>query len=324
MITPRLMPPVVAALDTERMSEQLRRLLGEDAVVTRSELVEAPKPRRAVVRYRLKRAGHEREIFGKVYPDAEHATRAFRTMRMLDQEVFSSCESLHVTRPVGLLPELTMVLYWPKDGVPLDRLPPERVVGWARASAHWLALLHSSRVRLDLHFDPAYETKDLTEWATLVGRFLPPAAAAADRLAGQLGALGVDLQLETDVPIHKDFHYQHVIVGEGLTVIDLDEARLGDPTLDMAHFCANLRLLALRSQTTGADAARLRYAFLEEYAGLTGWEADARFTFFFSYTCLKMAKQLATGRGPRPTPAGAERARQALAVLAEGLACLGS
>src|SRR5439155_18346769 len=112
---------------------------------------------------------------------------------------------LRVTRPVGWLPELPMVLYWPTEGVPLDRLPPERVERWARTSAHWLALLHNSRVRLDLHFDPARETTNLGEWATLVGRFLPPAAAAADRLAGQLGALGAELQLETDVRIHKDF-----------------------------------------------------------------------------------------------------------------------
>ena len=323
MITTRLMPPVVAALDTESMSERLRRLLGEDAVVTRAELV-ATKPRRAVLRYRLKRAGPKREIFGKLHPDAAHATRAFRTMRLLDQEVFSSCERLRVTRPVGLLPELAMVLYWPTDGVPLDRLPPEQAAPWARAAAQWLALLHGSRVRLDLHFDAANETTNLGEWATLVGRALPREAAAANRLAGRIGALAAELPLETDVPIHKDFHYQHVIVGEGLTVIDLDEARLGDPTLDVAHFCANLRLLSLRAQTTDADPARLRDVFLEEYAGLTGWEADARFTVFFAYTCLKMAKQLATGRGPRPTPTGEERSRQALAVLAEGLACLAS
>jgi aminoglycoside phosphotransferase (APT) family kinase protein len=324
MITMRSVAPVVAALDAERMSERLRRLLGEDAVVTRAELVEATKSRRAVVRYRLKRAGPERAIFGKVHPDAEHATRAFRTMELLAEEVFSSREGLRVTRPVGLLPELAMVLYWPTEGVTLDRLPPERAAPWVRAAAQWLALLHDSRVRLGLHFDLANETTNLREWATLVGRALPREAVAADHLARRIGAFAAELELETDVPIHKDFHYQHVIVGEGLTVIDLDEARLGDPTLDVAHFCANLRFLSLRAQTADADAAGLRDAFLEEYADLTGWQADARFTFFFAYTCLKMAKQLATGRGPRPIPTGAERARQALTVLGEGLACLAS
>ena len=323
MMTMGSVAPVLAALDTERMSERLRRLIGEDAIVTRAELVEEAKPRRAVVRYRVKGAP-AREIFGKVHPDAEHATRAFCTMKLLAQEVFSSCEGLRVTRPVGLLPELAMVLYWPADGVPLDRLPPERAVPWVRATAHWLALLHGSRVRLDRRFDLHNETTNLREWAALVGRALPRDAAGADSLAGRIGALSAELQLETDVPIHKDFHYQHVIVGDGLTVIDQDEALLGDPTLDVAHFCANLRLLSLRAQTTDAGAARLSDAFLKEYARLTGWQADIRFTFFFAYTCLKMAKQLATGRGPRPIPSGAERARQALTVLEEGLACLGS
>ena len=37
------------------------------------------------------------------------------------------------------------------------------------------------------------------------------------------------------VPIHKDLHPGHVLVGDDVYVIDLDEARNGDPTFDVAH-----------------------------------------------------------------------------------------
>ena len=54
------------------------------------------------------------------------------------------------------------------------------------------------------------------------------------------------MAFETQSPIHKDFHYGHIVVDGGLKVIDFDEMRLGDPNFDLAHFCANLHLLAYR------------------------------------------------------------------------------
>ena len=44
------------------------------------------------------------------------------------------------------------------------------------------------------------------------------------------------------MPIHKDFHTGHLLVGDSVWVIDLDEARQGDRAFDLAHFCAYLEL----------------------------------------------------------------------------------
>ena len=68
------------------------------------------------------------------------------------------------------------------------------------------------------------------------------------------------------MPIHKDFHPGHVLLGDDVCVIDLDEARRGDPTFDVAHFCAYLELLSTARRRRAA-----RTAFLEEYAAATGW-----------------------------------------------------
>ncbi|HEY0408660.1 MAG TPA: phosphotransferase, partial [Candidatus Dormibacteraeota bacterium] len=119
-----------------------------------------------------------------------------------------------------------------------------------------------------------------------------------------------------------DFHHQHTLIGEGgLVVIDLDEARAGDPAVDVAHFAANLRLLRLREGTAGGGD--LEAAFLDAYAARTGYVPDRRHRWCHAYTCLKIARQLARGRGPAPAPAGPERERQVGLILDEGLRCPG-
>jgi aminoglycoside phosphotransferase (APT) family kinase protein len=106
-------------------------------------------------------------------------------------------------------------------------------------------------------------------------------------------------------------------------VIDFDEMRYGDPAFDLAHFCANLHLLFCRrhpsSQQSPHQLATLQRAFLNAYAGQTGWVKDQRFVYFSLYTCLKIAKQLCTGRGPHPRPAGDERRRQVYRILEQGV-----
>jgi aminoglycoside phosphotransferase (APT) family kinase protein len=104
-----------------------------------------------------------------------------------------------------------------------------------------------------------------------------------------------------------------------MVVIDLDEARLGDPAFDVAHFSANLRLLALRRRTARGGGEQLERAFVDAYAARTGYAQDARHRWFAAYTCLKIARQLVCGRGPVPVPVGAELDRQVRLILDEGL-----
>jgi aminoglycoside phosphotransferase (APT) family kinase protein len=172
---------------------------------------------------------------------------------------------------------------------------------------------------LNRRLDLAAERDNVAAWARTVGSGLPPLAGPARALAAGLGdALG-SLRIRQDVPIHKDVHFQHVLVLDGrAAVIDLDEARLGDPGLDVAHFCCYLDLLAVRRPATGA----LRAAFLDAYAAHRGWGPDAAYRVFSAWTCLKIAKQLATGRGPHPRPTGAEAHDQARHLLGRGLAWL--
>ena len=75
---------------------------------------------------------------------------------------------------------------------------------------------------------------------------------------------GIGCRLETRVLIHKDFHYEHGVVGERLAVIDFDEARLGNPTFDLARGPYSPLPAAL------VEGARHGYTTLARAAGAPG------------------------------------------------------
>jgi hypothetical protein len=66
----------------------------------------------------------------------------------------------------------------------------------------------------------------------------------------------------------------------------------------------------------------MRAAFLMAYGPLPGPSPQLRCAFFAAYTSLKIAKQLATGRGPLGAPRGSWRTPALVAVLRKGSACL--
>jgi aminoglycoside phosphotransferase (APT) family kinase protein len=225
-------------------------------------------------------------------------------------------------RPVAHLRELGMAVFTAVAGRTLDQLGGAERVRGAESAAAWLATLHGSGLELDRGFDLASERRNLLLWGRQVAALHPSSAAAAERLLERLDGLAGGLLLETTAPLHKDFHHQHTLIADGgLVVIDLDEARAGDPAFDVAHFAANLRLLGLREGTAGGGD--LEAAFLDAYATRTGYVPDRRHRWCHAYTCLKIARQLARGRGPAPAPAGAERERQLGLILDEGLRCPG-
>jgi aminoglycoside phosphotransferase (APT) family kinase protein len=167
--------------------------------------------------------------------------------------------------------------------------------------------------RLDL----THELVDVQEWAACVADRAPFARAAAFALAERLADAAAELPTVREVPVHKDFHAGHVLaVPAGVVVIDLDEARMGDPALDVAHLSTYLDA----SPWPGAAAARA--TFLDTYGPLAGPAAEARTAFFAAFTNMKIAKQLVTGRGPVLPAEGRARTDLLAAVLHRGLACL--
>jgi len=269
--------------------------------------------------------GEACSVFGKVYAEPGRAAQAYQTMWLLWNDVFSGTRSVGIPQPLGCITELSMLLYLPAEGHFLDEvITTNQGLPFMGLVGEWLATLHRQPLEFQKQFSLATELVNLGTWATLVGDMHPDEAEAAAQIARQLQEYAGELQLETHVPIHKDFHYGHVIINRrgGVDVIDFDEIRLGDRNFDLAHFCANFDLLAYRNDLPAAESATLQHAFLDAYARSTGWTPDARFRYFYAYTCLKIAKQLCTMRGPSPRPEGVEQHHQVRLVLQWGLEAL--
>jgi aminoglycoside phosphotransferase (APT) family kinase protein len=302
-------------LDPEAMTRRLAPHLDGGMRVVAARVVAIASGRRAVVAYDT--AGPQgigRALIGKLYAEPGRAGRMHALLQRME------ALGMAAPRPVAHLPELGMAVFTASAGITLDRLEgAERRDGMVAAAA-WLAALHGSGLELERSFDFAAERGSLRVWGAMVTAHHPAATAATARLLKRLEELAADLRPSSAAPIHKDFHYQHCLVDEGrLVVIDLDEARSGDPGFDVAHFAANLRLLELREGTSAGGAGELETAFLDAYATRTGRRPGDAHRWFHAYTCLKIARQLLRGRGPAPAPTGAELDRQLQLILAEGL-----
>ena len=307
---------LAAATDLDRMTALIGSWSSPSARVVSAEVVDHKRGRRALLRYRVDDQvpdGSE-SLLAKLYGDAAQAERVHDLMSRLDQEVFAASHGLGVPRAVGWSADPPLVVYRPAPGADFDDTADGSQRDAVTRAARWLTRLHGSRLALDRRLDVDHEVANAVQWGVTIAEAMPALATEAEAAAASLQSTAARLRARTDVPIHKDFHHQHLVLRpDFLAVVDLDEARLGDPALDVAHFVVNLELRAIRSPADRSPS--LRRAFLDAYRAETGWAADERFAFFSRYTAVKIAKQLAVGSGLRPRPSGAEAVRQARLVL---------
>jgi Phosphotransferase enzyme family len=318
------LPLLQTVLDVDVM----RASLGETSptadgggfVVSSARLIDCKKGHRGVIAYELERppGGERFRVLGKHFGDPVQAKRVREIHLSLWSHVFRGATRLGVPEPFGWLPDLSLVLYLPVKGGYLDRAILAGRDDALRQAAQWLARLHESRLRLDRRLDLGNELVNVGKWADLVGAAYPEEALAAARISKHLRDRANTIQLEPTTPIHKDFHYRHVVVGQRLAVLDFDEMRQGDPSFDLAHFCTYLYLLCIRQGWPRSRFRTLERTFLDAYTRRSGWVRDDRFAYFAAYTCLKIARQLCLNVGVPPRPTGAERRRQLRAILEHG------
>ncbi|WP_432512071.1 hypothetical protein [Kineococcus sp. SYSU DK001] len=161
---------------------------------------------------------------------------------------------LHLRAATG--PDFTTVLT--SGAAQANRVAGERA---AQAAA---ALAAACAPGLPVH-DLTAEVATLHRWvgdATAFG-VAPPALAAAARDAVRAVQ---HLPPRPLVPAHRDLHDGQVLLGERVTLLDVDTAALADPALDVANLLAHLDLAAARGQRTAAAAAE---------AGVWAGTADA-------------------------------------------------
>ncbi|HEX2235455.1 MAG TPA: aminoglycoside phosphotransferase family protein [Actinomycetota bacterium] len=255
--------------------------------------------------------GGRRTLVAKRFADPVRARRLFHALADLRRELDGAPADACVPRPLALGSEGSVVILEAAEGRALDDS-----AGALARCAGALAELHSCRPSLDRAFDPAHEARKAAGWAEEVGAARPRFRARARRAARVLAAGSRAIALDTDVVVHKDLHRGHVVVGRRTWFLDLDEVRWGDRAFDLAHMSTYAHLLALRGK--GAPGRDVEAGLLSSYAARTGWVADERYPLLCLYTCLKIAWQLATGRGLPPRPRGSELDLELDAILAHG------
>lgn len=311
-------------LDGEGMKPRLRNALAlaSDSVIDATSLVALKAGARAVVAYRITMGSDAAptEVFAKHFSSAAQAQRVHEIMAALWRQSQSEEARFGAPRPLAHAEDMDTIFYLPANGAPLDdALWSSRSSLSMKMTAEALVSLHSSPVALDRSFDVVKEVRLAFEWARLVAAVRPKLGSTALAMATRLGRCAPTIALQQDVPIHKDLHYKHVIVGDRCAFVDLDEMRFGDPSFDLAHFCAYLNLLGIRKKARSWETKLLEWLFLDTYGRASGWRLDERFGFFSTYTYLKIAKQLCMEEGVRPRPNGKDRIRQLRAVLSLGL-----
>jgi aminoglycoside phosphotransferase (APT) family kinase protein len=329
-------PALWSALNAEIMNVDLSPMLNNVCsdtsarIVHRAKLLAYKPGKRGVIRYDLDQVECQKyfSVYGKLYPEPYLSERAFKVMKMLHDEVFSEVADVGVPEPLGVIPNLSMLVFVPAQGkllgeyIAMRSLDGIEVVYAMELAGKWLAQLHTHQIPLEKEFKVENEVDNIREWAALISNKYAAETRAANHIADYLVKRATEIDFNLRVPIHKDFHYEHILIDESLKVFDFDEMRLGDPNFDLAHFCANFYLLAYRNQDHTARFSFLQNHFLDAYSNETGWQWDEKFLFFYIYSCLKIAKQLCKFRGPRPWPEGDEQQAQVWLMIEQGLTIL--
>ena len=260
-------------------------------VVSSHELTSAIG-RRRVVQYVVEGldATGPAQLIAKTFTDTHRAQLLCAHLQALSSGPFAFGR-FRVPQLLAFIREQNVVLYRACTGVPLSESSRDGdALDGVLDAARWLAKLHMSFVELPRNFDTEREVASTHAWAAEVGRHSPEVLQPAQRLASLWATSGPPSAPATRVPIHKDFHAGHLLVCDGVCVIDLDEARHGDRAFDLAHFCAYLEFQG--------DNGTRQEAFLREYSHCTGWTDDGSLARYGAYTWLKIAKQLVRRSGP--------------------------
>lgn len=304
--------------DPARLSSLLQdQLSGEGpgtARITSVQTLRVAAGRRVVMRYTVAGVSEQPvEVIAKAFAEPERAGITHENLVLFDA-LRDPAVPCGTQLPMGVNHALGIVVYRAAVGQPMTELADTSAAQAGAAARHlgtWLRTVHATSSGARRRLDVAHEAANATLWAEQLGRVDDRLRTPAGELARRLTVCAATLPHVTDSLIHKDLHLAHVLVQDGFpsTVIDLDEARMGDPAFDVAHLCAY-------AEEVPEVADQLATPFLEAYGPVQGPDAGRRLAFFRAYTLLKLTRQAVRGQ------VGEDAVSAGVARLDRGVACL--
>lgn len=293
------LPQLAEVCDRTAMGRHLSERLGVPVSVQDVAVVRHKQGRRCTVRYEVLIGGDgPRGLFGKTHASG----RAARAHDLL--LAFASApvaDGLRLPTAVAYIEPLGLSLQSAVDGAPVA---PGLLSGdstLARRMARALHAFHESGT----HLEQAHGLED--ELRPLEAR-IAQLAIAEPSLSLRAGDCWRWLLAGTDRvtawrerPVHRDLYHDNILVSDhGLAFVDLDDAAMSEPTLDVANLTAHLRLLAAQRPAARQSLDAVRREFLGAYRSLDP-ELDPTLLAF-----LEVATLLRLAHIHQPRPHGSE------------------
>jgi hypothetical protein len=255
MIAAKRRPRADLALNAGRVEPLLARVKDGKIRIARIQELKRTE-RRIVVRYELAGA-QRRAVIGKWFSTDRGATvaDALRQLRALGFD-----GRLAVPDLLGYLSDERVLFVEAVSGHLLREIMSERPNEAVNAGV-WLASFHGSGFNSPRNCAPSKQLGAARRWSEEVDSL----GRVSSNLEEALRTLD-----DPALPVHYDFyHSQMIIRPEGSTVVlDLDEAGMGDPYFDLAHFKAHVRLLSLQRFGDPDRFEPLEMAFVKGYTSV--------------------------------------------------------
>jgi aminoglycoside phosphotransferase (APT) family kinase protein len=161
-----------------------------------------------------------------------------------------------------------------------------------------LAELHAQDPKALEQVTREHEAVSLLSVAVSVGAVCPHLASRTHDLALQLAAALLKAP-PVCCPIHGDFSADQVLLTDGtVTILDLDTAVRGDPTVDLGSFAAQMHSDALRGDLPGGRVETWTQMLLEGYCAAAGCDPPAHFDLYLAAGLLHLAPHPFRNRDP--------------------------
>ena len=243
------LPQLAELLDGQRMAVRLSQVLDRHVERVDASVARHKPGRRCAIRYDIRlsangAAASDLRLYGKTWA-RDRGPRVHATLETLARAADPNL--LRLPRPVAFLADVRVHLQTEVGGLPIvpALLVGDRAV--AEALADGLHALHHCGARLARRHLLADELAPLADRTARLAAAAPELATLARACLMALERRATEAWAWRDLPIHRDLYHDQVVVGpEGLGFLDLDDAAMGEPAVDVANLLAHLRLLALQ------------------------------------------------------------------------------
>lgn len=287
------LPAVGELLHAPAMGERLGRLLGMPVRIGGIDVIKHKPGRRLSLAYVLDGGGGPRRVFAKAFA----SDRGMAVFVLMDRIADALARApLRVPRPLAYVPELRLLVTEFVDGSPLaDAIYGGLSDEPAQRAALALAALHGSGVTSARAWTPAKEMRTAREWLlSLHGRGGVEQGSRAAALLAAVGQGAPAPDAATATLVHRDFYADQLWDAGGVTaVLDLDDARAGDPAVDVGNFLAHLELRAAQFPATREGCRRAAPVFAAAYEDARGSALEGswpdRVRFYRTASLLRLA-----------------------------------